>query len=86
MKLFRKILFWSHLAVSVVGGLVILVMSVTGVLLTYERQIIAWADTRACQVSGTAKLPVEDLLAKVRESQPGATINSMEFKRMFSRG
>lgn len=77
MKLFRKILFWSHLAVGVVGGLVILIMSVTGVLLTYERQIIAWADTRAYQVSGSAKLPVEDLLAKVRESQPDATINSI---------
>ncbi|HEX9005568.1 MAG TPA: PepSY domain-containing protein, partial [Blastocatellia bacterium] len=73
MKLFRKVLFWSHLTVGIIGGLVILMMSVTGVLLTYERQIIAWADTRNYQVAppsaGAARLPVESLLAKVRESQ-----------------
>ncbi|MDQ3010184.1 MAG: PepSY domain-containing protein, partial [Acidobacteriota bacterium] len=73
-KLFRKIFFWCHLTVGMIGGLVILVMSATGVLLTYERQIIAWADTRAYQVTGTAQLPVETLLAKVRESQAGANI------------
>ena len=33
-----------HLTAGVTAGLVILVMSVTGVLLTYERQITEWAD------------------------------------------
>lgn len=78
MKLFRKILFWSHLMVGVVGGLVILIMSVTGVLLTYERQIVAWADTRNCQIirpsAATARLPIETLLAKAQESFPEANI------------
>lgn len=41
---FRKTLFWIHLAVGVTAGLVVLMMSVTGVLLTYERQIVAWVD------------------------------------------
>ena len=54
MKLFRKVLFWSHLTVGIIGGLVILMMSVTGVLLTYERQIIAWADPRNYQVAPPA--------------------------------
>lgn len=36
---FRRIVFWSHLAVGVAIGLVVLSLSVTGVLLTYERQI-----------------------------------------------
>lgn len=84
MKLFRKILFWCHLTVGVIGGLVILIMSVTGVLLTYERQIITWADTRNYQVappsSGAARLPVETLLAKTRESQSGATITSVTLR------
>lgn len=44
MSLFRKLLFWSHLVVGCLAGIVILVMSVTGVLLTYERQMIAWSD------------------------------------------
>jgi len=81
MKLFRKILFWCHLTVGVTGGAVILIMSVTGVLLTYEKQIVAWADTRNYKVAppaaGAQRLPVESLLAKVRESQPGANITTV---------
>jgi len=42
--MFRKVLFWSHLVCGVVAGLVILMMSFTGVLLTYERQILAWVE------------------------------------------
>ena len=42
--MFRKTLFWAHLVCGVVAGLVILMMSFTGVLLTYERQILAWAE------------------------------------------
>lgn len=43
----KRIIFWSHLVVGVAAGLVILLLSATGVLLTYERQIIAWAEGRA---------------------------------------
>lgn len=84
MKLFRKVLFWTHLAVGVIGGLVILIMSVTGVLLTYEKQITAWADTRNYQIAppsaGAARLSVEALLAKVRESQSGANISTVTMR------
>lgn len=76
MKRIRKIIFWCHLAAGVFAGLVILVMSVTGVLLTYERQVTYWADTRDYQVvrpSATSeRLPPEALLAKVRETQSAA--------------
>ncbi len=37
----RKLLFWAHLAVGVVAGVVILIMSLTGVALTYQRQLLA---------------------------------------------
>ena len=40
----RPIVFWSHLVAGVTAGIVILMMSVTGVLLTYERQIVAWME------------------------------------------
>lgn len=46
MKQFRRILFWSHLTAGVVAGLVILVLAATGVLLTYERQLIAGSEAR----------------------------------------
>ena len=40
----RKILFWIHLTAGCGAGAVVLIMSVTGVLLAYERQILTWAD------------------------------------------
>lgn len=33
---FRTFLFWTHLVVGVAAGLIILMMSPTGVILTYE--------------------------------------------------
>jgi len=42
--MFRKTIFWIHLGCGVLAGLVILMMSFTGVVLTYERQIEAWAE------------------------------------------
>jgi len=42
--MFRKTIFWLHLACGVSAGLVVLMMSVTGVILTYERQVQAWED------------------------------------------
>jgi uncharacterized iron-regulated membrane protein len=40
----RKIIFWLHLTAGVLAGTVILVMSATGVLLAFERQIVAFAE------------------------------------------
>jgi len=37
--MFRKTIFWAHLISGVIAGLVIFMMSLTGVLITYERQI-----------------------------------------------
>lgn len=81
MKLLRKTIFWIHLAVGVIAGLIILLMSATGVLLTYEKQITYWADTRNYQssspVAGAARLPVETLLAKARDAQPQSPVVSI---------
>lgn len=68
----RKSIFWLHLAAGVTAASVILVMSVTGVLLTYEKQVTAWAD-RGYRVNapagGATRLPVEELMARVRASR-----------------
>ena len=44
MKLFRSILFWTHLTAGVLGGIVILVMSFTGVVLALKPQIQNWIE------------------------------------------
>jgi uncharacterized iron-regulated membrane protein len=78
MKKLRRIIFWCHLPVGVIAGLVIFNMCVTGVLLTYEKQITSWADTRnyrsAPPAPGAQRLPVETLITKVRESRGGNPI------------
>lgn len=64
----RKVLFWLHLGAGVVAGLVILTMSVTGVALTYERQLNQWTTDhlRSQPPAADSKpLPVETLLAEV---------------------
>ena len=72
MKQLRKLIFWLHLISGTLGGIVILIMSATGVLLVYERQITAWFDHSQYFVSpapGTPPLPVGTLLMKVREQR-----------------
>lgn len=66
---FRPILFWAHLSCGVGGGLVILMMSVSGVLLTYERQMVAWADRTGMvtPVPSGIRLPLEALLGSVQK-------------------
>ena len=67
----RTLLFWLHLACGVVAGAVILIMSVTGALLTYQRQITAWADTRGYVIQPSAQqLTADALIAKVAEARP----------------
>ena len=44
MKLFRSILFWTHLTAGVLASVVILVMSFTGVVLALKPQIQNWIE------------------------------------------
>ena len=59
----RKTLFWLHLAAGSIAGIVILIMSVTGVLLAFERQITAWADREYRSTPSGARMGMEALLA-----------------------
>ena len=72
MKL-RTLLFWPHLIAGVVAGAVILVMSVTGVLLTYERQLVDWSN-RDYQsqpaAAGAPRMAIEDVVATFAQSRP----------------
>jgi uncharacterized iron-regulated membrane protein len=77
-SLFRKILFWAHLSCGIAAGLLILLMSATGVLLTYERQMLdSAARSNNVQVPpGAPRLTADALAAKAREhGEPGARLN-----------
>lgn len=73
-SLTRTVLFWVHLACGIAAGLIILVMSATGVALTYEKQLLSWADQRSLpstiEPAGTA-LPVDSLVGLAELATPG---------------
>lgn len=84
MKLFRSVLFWLHLATGVVAGVVILIMCVTGVALTYEKQMLEWADQRSGSVplpDDARPLPPETLLAAVIAADPEAAPAGITVRR-----
>lgn len=75
MQRFRSFIFWCHLAAGLFAGVVVLIMSVTGVLLAYQRQITVWADTNALHAAppapGARRLAPEALLERVTRSEKG---------------
>jgi uncharacterized iron-regulated membrane protein len=68
-----KLVFWLHLIAGAVTGLVILQASVTGVLLMYERQLVAWAERGPLQTDppATPALTPSTLLARAHDQRPG---------------
>ncbi len=76
MKSFRKVLFWLHLVIGLAAGATIAVTVITGAAMSFEKQVIAWAegDLRKVKVPAddARRLGVEELLRKVREAQPEA--------------
>jgi uncharacterized iron-regulated membrane protein len=78
MKSFRNVLFWIHLAAGAAAGIVILIMSATGVALTYEKQVIEWADRRAwtapADAASSRHLAPETLLASAAASNGAPAI------------
>ena len=70
---FRSLIFWLHLACGLAAGIVILIMSATGVLLTYEKQMIAWADSRRLPAPrpDSQRLDARELLDGVQASLGG---------------
>ena len=81
MKIVRRVVFWMHLATGVSAGAVVLIMSVTGVLLTYEKQIIRWADTRTYRevppTPDAQRLPIDRLVRAVSDSNGGAAATTV---------
>ena len=63
----RRVLFWLHLSAGVTAGVIILIMCITGVLLTCERQMLDWADRDNARVVAppqSSRLHLADLIAK----------------------
>ena len=67
----RTVFFWIHLTAGLLAGVVVLVMSATGVLLAFEKQLVYYADTRNIGLTpppDATPLPIDTLLARVRST------------------
>lgn len=73
--MFRKFIFWSHLVVGISVGVVVFIMSATGVLLTYEKQVKEWDEARhiSVPVGNQTRLSTDQVLDIVRFKHPQET-------------
>ncbi len=82
---FRKLIFWAHLVVGVVAGLVILTMAVTGIMYAYQRQIIGAAERSIAKIAppadGTTRLGLEELAARVATAVPDERPSAFTLRR-----
>lgn len=83
MKQFRTALFWLHLLSGVSAGLVVLMMSGTGVLLAFKPQIQDWIewDVRYVTPQDSPRLSAHQLLAAVKDAKPEASPQSLALAR-----
>lgn len=75
VSVFRRTLFWLHLAAGLVAGAAIGVMCVTGAALAFEKQITAWAERDARRVAvpaNSTRLPLAELTQRLRAAHPDA--------------
>jgi uncharacterized iron-regulated membrane protein len=75
MKQLRTIVFWIHLSVALLVGLVVVIMSTTGATIAFEKEILEWAE-RGQSAPGlrdpASRLSIEELLARVAAARPEA--------------
>lgn len=83
MQTFRKILFWLHLISGVTAGIFIFIMCVTGALLSFEKNIVEFAERDMRVVAAPAenvqRLSVNDIIGKVSEAKPNAKPSAVTF-------
>jgi uncharacterized iron-regulated membrane protein len=79
----RKIIFWLHLLAGVFAGIVVFLMSITGVVLTYQKQMTEWADRSywppVSAVPQGNPLPLANLISRAAEAQPEAKPSAITF-------
>ncbi len=79
--MFRKALFWLHLSLGIVSGIIIAMLCGTGAILAFEKEILAWVDRDQLQVDipiDATRLSIDELYAAARSAEPDTTFSSIE--------
>jgi len=73
---FRQILFWIHFTAGVVCGLAIGLMCLTGTVLAFEKDLVAWAERDARRIDpasmGAPRLTLDEMQQRLRNARPDA--------------
>lgn len=79
---FRRLLYWPHLITAVATGIVIFCMSLSGVILTYEQQLISWSEAQfdVSGPDGARRLSVDELATYAAEHNDGKAAQRLIFK------
>ncbi len=76
MPVLRKTIFWLHVSIAAGASLIIAIMAVTGVLLTYQRQMTSWLDLRALDggppTAEARMLPAAEIVKRAQTAQKAA--------------
>jgi len=74
MKQFRKVIFWLHLISGVLAGIFIFLMCVTGALISFEKNILSFAESNQRYVTpptpDAVPLSINEIIAKVQAAKP----------------
>jgi uncharacterized iron-regulated membrane protein len=77
----RKIIFWLHLGSGLVAGAVIAIMSVTGIAIAFEEEILAWVDREPAHIAAPAAdlepKSIAELTALVHGSRANFSVTSV---------
>jgi uncharacterized iron-regulated membrane protein len=74
----RTILFWLHLAGGAIAGVLILLIAVTGITISFERQISTAVNGFSITVpAGASKLGVEEVMAALKAADPAKVPTSI---------
>jgi uncharacterized iron-regulated membrane protein len=78
---FRQTIFWLHLACGLIAGVVIAIMSITGIAIAFEEEILDWADRDAIHVvppESGEKLTIEAMHQRLLEQRPDFAANRVD--------
>ncbi len=69
MKRFRKVIFWAHLCVGVVAGIIIAILCLTGAVLAFEEEWIAAAEKDSITLELDASRERKEIDVLVRDTR-----------------
>lgn len=81
MKQFRKIIFWLHLTAGVLAGIFILIMCVTGAALSFESNILEFAEREMRVVEippeNARPLTIQEIVYAVQSAKSNAKLSNV---------